>query len=334
MAAHAKLSPSGASRWMECPGSIALEADFPDSSSEYAAEGTLAHDISAQCLEENLLPHSFVGKRFEVDGFEFTVTAAMADFIADYMKLVREFAKDGTLLIERKVDFSPVIGVEDSFGTSDAIVIGANTLTVIDLKYGMGVAVSAENNPQLKLYALGALNDYGDLADFEHVCMVIHQPRLNSVSECWMSVEDLVAFGEAAKMAAEKVAEAVDTYGAHDAWDEAYLSPSEKGCKFCKAKATCPALRTEVDTVVGNAASVDDMKSFLQDLPVDDLGNAMDKVALVEQWCKGVIGEVGSKLRVQPSQQWHWDRINIFRFVCLGQIVQQKIYKAVESNDS
>lgn len=296
MSTHAKLSPSGASRWMSCPGSIVLEADFPNDSSEYAAEGTLAHDIAAQCLEENLSPHDFVGKRFDVDGFVFTVTTDMAAFIADYMKLVREYAQTGALLVERKVNFSPVIGVEDSFGTSDAIIIGTDTLTVVDLKYGMGVAVSAEDNPQLKLYALGALNDYGDLADFEHVCMVIHQPRLNSVSECWLSVEDLEAFGREAKEAAATVENAITTYGARDDWDATYLSATEKGCKFCRAKAICPALRFEVDTVVGDAASVDDMKSFLQDLDVDTLGNAMDKVALVEQWCKGVRGETERRL--------------------------------------
>ena len=303
MAAHAKLSPSGASRWMTCPGSIALEADFPDDSSEYAAEGTLAHDIAAQCLEEGLSPHDFVGKRFEVDGFIFKVSPDMAAHVADYMSLVREFAEGGTLLVERRVDFSPVIGVEDSFGTSDAIVIKSDTLTIIDLKYGMGVAVSAEHNPQLMLYALGALNDYGDLAEFKHVCMVIHQPRLNTVSEFWMDVEDLELFGVSAANAARRVEDAVMTYGAYDdagEWGSKYLEASERGCKFCKAKATCPVLRAEVDTTVGSAlasaATIDEMKDFLHTVEPDMLGSAMDKVALVEQWCKSVRGETERRL--------------------------------------
>ena len=300
MADHAKLSPSGASRWMACPGSIALEAEYPDDSSEYAAEGTLAHDIAGQCLEEDLSPFDFVGKRFEVDGFIFTVTRDMAEHVADYMKLVAEFAQGGTLLVERKVDFSPVIGVENSFGTSDAIIIKDDTLTVIDLKYGMGVAVSAENNPQLMLYALGALNDYGDLADFEHICMVIHQPRLNTVSECWISVAKLEEFGKEAKTAADTVGEAVETYGASDNWDTAYLSAGEKQCKFCKAKGDCPAIRAEVETTVGTAidkaATMDEMKEFLGTVDADAISTAMDKVALVEQWCKGVRGEAERRL--------------------------------------
>ena len=164
MAAHARLSPSGAHRWIACPGSLALEAEYPDDSSSYAAEGTLAHDIAGQCLEENLDPEDFLYKRFEVDGFVFSVDEAMVKHVADYMRLVRGYAEGGVLLIERKVNFSPVVGVEDSFGTADAIIVKGDTMTVVDLKYGMGVEVSAEKNPQLMLYALGALNDYGDLA--------------------------------------------------------------------------------------------------------------------------------------------------------------------------
>lgn len=297
---HAKLSPSGASRWMACPGSIVLEAGYPDDSSEYAAEGTLAHDIAGQCLEEDRSPYDFVGKRFEVDGFVFTVTRDMADYVHDYMKLVREFAQGGTLLVERKVDFSPVIGVENSFGTSDAIIIKDDTLTVIDLKYGMGVAVSAENNPQLMLYALGALNDYGDLADFEHACMVIHQPRLNTVSEYWISVEKLEEFGKQAAIAAQTVGEAVETYGVSDTWDAAYLNAGEKQCKFCKAKGDCPALNEAVHgatgTALATAATPDEMKEFLGTVDEDALSAAMGKVALVEQWCKGVRAEAERRL--------------------------------------
>jgi hypothetical protein len=296
MAAHARLSPSGAHRWIACPGSLALEAKFPDDSSAYAAEGTLAHDLAGQCLEDKISPDTFVGRRFEVDGFVFTVDQTMADHVADYISLVNEYAEGGVLLIERRVDFSPVIGVEDSFGTADALIIKGETLTVIDLKYGMGVAVSAENNPQLMLYALGALNDYGDLADFTEVCVVIHQPRLNTVSEYWIKVEDLEAFGEEAKAAAAVGLDAIELHNTIDDWDDKYLEAGEKQCRFCKAKGTCPALRAEIDNVVGDVATVDDMKSFLTSVEADALGTAMDKVDLVEQWCKGVRAETERRL--------------------------------------
>ena len=296
MAAHARLSPSGAHRWIACPGSLALEAEYPDDSSSYAAEGTLAHDIAGQCLEENLDPEDFLYKRFEVDGFVFSVDEAMVKHVADYMRLVRGYAEGGVLLIERKVNFSPVVGVEDSFGTADAIIVKGDTMTVIDLKYGMGVEVSAEKNPQLMLYALGALNDYGDLADFEEVCLVIHQPRLNAVSEYWIKVEDLNEFGVAARSAADVCLDAIELHGKLDDWAEKYLDAGPKQCRFCKAKATCPALRTEVDEAVGAVATVDDMKSFLTSVDADDLGSAMDKVDLVEQWCKGVRAETERRL--------------------------------------
>lgn len=294
--AHARLSPSGAHRWIACPGSLALEAEYPDDSSSYAAEGTLAHDIAGQCLEDGLDPASFLGKRFEVDGYVFTVEEDMVRHVADYMSLVRSFSEDGVLLIERRVDFSPVVGVEDSFGTADAIIIKGDTMTVVDLKYGMGVAVSAENNPQLMLYALGALNDYGDLADFKEICLVIHQPRLNTVSEHWIKVEDLAAFGEEARSAAAVCLDAIDLYGTLDDWAEKYLDAGPKQCRFCKAKATCPALRTEVDGAVGTVATAEDMKSFLHSVDPDDLGAAMDKVDMVEQWCKGVRAETERRL--------------------------------------
>jgi len=285
MAQHSLLSPSGAHRWMRCPGSIGAESGLPDTSSKYAAEGTAAHELAAKCLELEANAEAVIGDTMTVDGYDFTVTADMAHHVNDYCKLVREYAEGGQLLVERRVDFSEAIGVPDSTGTSDAIVIHPDRLTVIDLKYGMGVKVDATENEQLQLYALGALHDYGMMGDFNEIVMVVHQPRLNHVSEWSIPVEKLEEFREAARLAA---IEALDNR-------EPRLNPGEKQCRFCKAKATCPALKAEISDTVGGIATPADFA----DLAVaeeDDVSRAMARVELVEQWCKAIRAEVERRL--------------------------------------
>ena len=294
MAAHAKLSPSGAHRWMACPGSVVLEAPYPDDSSIYAAEGTLAHDIASQCLIEGKDPTDFIGKVFEVDGFTFMADRAMADYVADYMRLVRDLAKDGTLYVESKVPIGHLTGEEGATGTSDAVIVNVaqRNLSIVDLKYGMGVPVDATGNQQLMMYALGALELYNVLCDFDTVSMYIHMPRLNYVGECHMSVGDLLKFADEVRAAAERTQ-----------WPDADLAPGEKQCRFCKAKATCPALRAEMTEVVGGsaAATLDEFEAFLPEVPDMQTGDnylsiAMAKVGLVEDWCKGVRAEVERRL--------------------------------------
>jgi hypothetical protein len=291
MSAHAKLSPSGAHRWMRCPGSVALEAPFPDTSNRYSAEGTLAHDLAAHYFQDAVDPHTLVGTEATVDGFDFTISKEMAAFVMDYAKLVREYAEGGILLVEKRVDFSPVIGVPDSFGTSDAIIVKGDELIVVDLKYGMGVKVDATDNEQLQLYALGALNDFGILADFTMVTMVIHQPRLNHVSEWTVPVEVLRAFGEDARLSAVEVLD-------HEA---PRLEAGEKQCRFCKAKAVCPALNDSVSLATAGVATVADFPEFLPTLVEDELSTAMSRVELVEQWCKGIRAEVERRLLAGTS---------------------------------
>ena len=291
MSAHAKLSPSGAHRWMRCPGSVALEAPFPDNSNRYSAEGTLAHDLAAHYFQDAVDPHTLVGTEATVDGFDFTISKEMAAFVMDYAKLVREYAEGGILLVEKRVDFSPVIGVPDSFGTSDAIIIKGDELIVVDLKFGMGVKVDATENEQLQLYALGALNDFGILADFTMVTMVIHQPRLNHVSEWTIPVEQLREFGEDARLAAVEVLD-------HEA---PRLEAGEKQCRFCKAKAVCPALNDSVSLATAGVATAADFAEFLPTLVEDELSTAMSRVELVEQWCKGIRAEVERRLLAGTS---------------------------------
>jgi hypothetical protein len=286
--AHAKLSPSGAHRWMACPGSVGLEAAFPDQSSAYAAEGTLAHTLASEHLDgSGLHPSQRIGEVHEVDGFTFTVDAAMADYVDNYCRLVREYADGGLLLVEQRVPIEHVTGETGATGTSDAIIVDTTKrmLYVVDLKYGMGVKVDAGDNPQLMMYALGAMEQCDQLGEFEQVCMVIHQPRLNHVSEHWIYVGDLWAFKRRAAEAAELTRQ-----------PDAPLVPGEKQCRFCKAKATCPALRAEVTEVVSGSATLDEF--LVPDVTTGDnyLSVAMSKVGLVEDWCKAVRAEVERRL--------------------------------------
>jgi len=318
MAAHARRSPSAAHRWRPCKGSAPLEAAHRaahgDTGSTFAAEGTAAHEVASAVLEENRNADEFIGETVTVnDTFRIPVTAEMAAHVNAYAKLVREYAQGGHLLVERRVRYGLDVGIEDpedGFGTSDAIVFAGNRLIVIDLKYGMGVKVDAEDNDQALLYAVGALYEYGMMGDFDEVVVVIHQPRLNHVSEFVISTDELRKFAERVKL------DVIDGYAAEEAinfdplgdidpdWAAKYLKPGEKQCRFCLKKATCPALRNSVADILGASGPPATAADFADLVPIEiggDIGDnylsaAMAKVELVEGWCKAVRAEVERRL--------------------------------------
>lgn len=301
--AHAKLSPSGAHRWMACPGSVVLEEAFPDQSSIYAREGTLAHELAAGNLEHNWDLSVFVGEYWSFGEEEYAtylITQDMIDYVLDYTKLVRELAEGKTLYVESKVPIDHLTGEQDATGTSDAVIVDVanRNLSIVDLKYGMGVRVEAEGNPQLMMYALGALELYGVLCDFDTVSMYIHMPRLNYVGEYHISTAELLQFADEVRAAANISSDARDVLAQNGNLDWMYLSPGEKQCRFCKAKATCPALRAEVTEIVGGSATLDEFMPEVPDMQTGDnyLSMAMAKVGLVEDWCKGVRAEVERRL--------------------------------------
>ncbi len=292
---HAKYSPSGAPRWLRCPGSVVLEADYPDTSSIYADEGTAAHTLASACLIAGVDAVEMLGEATRVEERSFTVDRDMADHVQSYVDYVRDLAKGNTLLVERRVPISQITGEANASGTSDAIIIDAENgkLIVVDLKYGMGVRVEAQDNEQLMLYALGSLEDYSVLADITQVEMRIHQPRINNVPEPFTAtLPELEHFTKRVQFAIQQ-AEASATDPDMLALN---LVPGEKQCQFCRAKATCPALRDEVTEIVA-AATVEDFAEFLPTTVDDTAGDnylsiAMATVGLVEDWSKAVRAEV------------------------------------------
>ena len=312
--AHAKLSPSGAARWMRCPGSVVLEAKYPDSSSVFADEGTAAHWLAATCLEDKTSAADFIGEKIRVGDRAFEVDRNMARFVQDYVDYVREEADGGTLLIEQKVPIGHVTGEDGATGTSDAVIVKGRTVKVIDLKYGMGVRVEAEYNEQASFYALGVVEDLSMLYDFDTIEMHIHMPRLEHVTVWSITREQLDDFAAGAARAAQDVRDAEADGADAPQFAYEYLQAGEKQCKFCRAKVDCPAYVKDISEVlVGEVATAADFAALLsngvenvtKETGDNFLSISMSKVDAVEQWCKAVRAEVERRLTSnQPVEGW------------------------------
>lgn len=280
---------------------------MPDTSSEFADEGTAAHELASMCLTDNTNADAYLGRIIRVKtGREFTVDADMAGHVQTYLNAIRIKAFGNDLMVEQRVEFSRFVDVPDQFGTADALILSSSgeELDVDDLKYGRGVRVDAEDNEQMMLYALGSYDQFSAVADIKRVRMTIHQPRLDHVSVFETSTELLLAFGQRAKTAAQKAIDILET-GIYDLNE---LVPGDKQCKFCKAKANCPKLRAHVEEVT--LADFDPVSPKPPVAPADatppsDLAACMAAVDLVEGWCKAVRAETERRLLAgTPVSGW------------------------------
>ena len=217
--AHAKLSASSSATWLNCTAAVRMQEKYPNETSNYAQEGTAAHEVADICLRKNLDAEDLLGRTIE--GFE--VDKDMANNVQIYLDYVRSFK--GVLYPEQRVCFDN--WVTDGFGTSDAIVMDTdnNTVHIIDLKFGKGVSVSAVGNTQGRLYALGVLQEYGDFYNIEKVVTHIVQPRIDNFSSEELTLEELLEWGEYVK---QRVNEINTSRGK--------FNPSAKACQWCKAK--------------------------------------------------------------------------------------------------
>lgn len=330
--AHSYWSASKFESIMLCPGKIVLEDGAPENTNSYAVEGTAAHQVLTWALQEDRPAAAYIGRVIHLDragkvcepadvAYIYGVDAEMAEHVqvcVDYVNDLR--GDDGVLFADIQVNYSRYLGVDfdRAWGTADVIVARGDELIVVDFKYGRGVEVSAERNPQMSLYALGALQAYqGLVADFTRVRMAIVQPRVKRAPSEWdCSVEELEAWARGTARSAVASALLAAQTRIDEEWEKTFLRPGEKQCKFCKVKATCPALRAEVagavSSPVGAPAGPDEFADLdvlaAEELQYADeawLSAALGKLDLIEDWCKAVRAEAERRLLAgQPVPGW------------------------------
>jgi len=256
MADHADLSPSGASRWLICTKSVALEKEFPDTESYASKEGTCCHKLGELYLQKDLrmksvklIKHKIEKVQAEVKKLiqdqptnirpDFkTVWADIQRYAGEYRDFVLEVlseaeAEDDDTHIFLEKRYYMTRWIPESFGTGDTSILNNVKARFIDLKYGKGVPVGAEENPQLMIYALGLYQKFGRTYDFTEFDLYIFQPRLSGgITKFTITVKKLLKWAEEYLRPRAALAYA----------DEGEFVPSEKTCKFCRAKARCEAL--------------------------------------------------------------------------------------------
>jgi hypothetical protein len=275
MTQHAKLSASGSHRWLNCLGSVEAEAPFKDTTSAAAQEGTCAHELAELVLIEGGSCQAWVGKPL-IENNQYTVEQEMADYIQEYVDFVKTLP--GEQHYEIRVDFSD--WVPEGFGTSDVISIDNETIYICDLKYGKGLQVNAEENSQGMLYALGAFAEYELVHDIKEVVIIIHQPRLDHVSEWRISVQELLKWGAWVSEQCAIIEEG-----------DAPRTPGEKQCQWCKGKATCQALKSYTEKII--MAEFEELDSpDPTTLNQEQLRNALKAKKLIESWLSAVEGHV------------------------------------------
>lgn len=290
---------------MACPASIPLHDALPKKrdATVYSAEGTAAHTLASRALEYGRQAAFFLGEEIEADGFVFKVDEAMAEAVQVYLDEVRRRLHDGaTLMFEQRVWFSETIGVPDQGGTSDCIILhkGCTALTIGDLKYGMGEPVSADENRQMMTYALGVLETFDTIMEeVDEVTLFISQPRLDSLTEWTCSRERLMQHRDEMRTAAAKARLAAEQFDVSRTIDPSLYGVTEKGCRWCKIKATCDAYRQHVSKTVFDDFEVLDDPARLEVIgqpavpgSPDRLGQLFGHLGMIEDWCRSVRAEV------------------------------------------
>lgn len=277
--AHALLAASRAARWINCPPSARMEEKMDESApSVYAEEGTLAHELSELVLRGRfrLTPLDDCSKEFRKLQKEPLYSDEMRDYLDTYLNYVTEEYRvalqstpDALVLLEQKLDFSR--WVPEGFGTGDAIIIADGVMEVIDLKYGKGVEVFAERNPQLMLYGLGALEAFDMLYGINTVKLTIVQPRQDRIDSWEIASTDLYKWGD------------------EEVKPHALLAYEGKGetkcgywCKWCRVKPLCAKMAE---------ANLDLAKDEFKDpqlLTTERLVEVFTQLPMLKDWAESV----------------------------------------------
>lgn len=276
---HAILGASSAKRWMACPPSARLEEKlrdrFGDRSSPFAAEGTRAHELAELKLRKELgeiNAFSYKTQREAMVGVDNEMEWATNQYVDVVMQKYYEakrYCQDAQLYIEQRLDFSH--WVPHGFGTGDVVIVSDSILEVADLKYGKGVPVNAENNPQARCYGLGALAAYGDLYGFKTVRNTIIQPRLNSVTEETLTREELLEWAEKELKPRAELAWRGD--GEYDPGDH---------CRFCAARALCYHRAAKCMSVFDTGLENPGI------LPDEEIPRILECADVIEAWVKDI----------------------------------------------
>lgn len=283
---HALLSASSAYRWLACPPSALLSAKYEDTSSSYAQEGTAAHAL-AEYKVLKALGRKADDPTENLDYFNEEMdeaTDAYAGYVLEQVAEAKKATTDPIVLVEQRVDFSTY--VPDGFGTADALIIADNKLSITDLKYGRGVLVEADHNPQLMCYALGAYEMFSALYDIETVSMTIFQPRRDNVSVFEMKASDLLDWAEnTLKPKAELAAEGKGDFTAGE------------HCRFCKAKADCRA-RAEANLALARYDFA--LPPTLTDADIEAILPLLDELT---SWAEDI--KAYALTRAVAGKEWH-----------------------------
>lgn len=241
---HSALGPSSAKRWINCPGSVALTADMPGESSVYADQGTAAHTVSQWCREQQVSAQKFLGYKLIIrHGESKRAVVVSPEMVAAVDSFCRFVGMNwGYPLYEPMVSYE--MWVPGGFGTSDDVRIATCT-AITDFKFGEGVKVFADENEQMKLYALGVLQGYGWLQKIDEFRLTIHQPRLNHIDEFKITTPDLVRWGNTVSARAKAAMEPNAAIVAGE-W-----------CQFCKARKVCATRKVWAATVGPTATTID-----------------------------------------------------------------------------
>lgn len=275
---HALLSASSSERWINCTPSARLEEKFENKTSPYAEEGTLAHAFAELALKSyfTLTTKKEIEKELKELRASEIYKSEMENYTEDYLDYIKEKALETPTKpyvgIESKLDFSNY--AKEGFGTADCLMVKDDVLHVIDFKYGKGVPVSSENNPQMMLYALGAYNNIRVIYNIKTVRLTIFQPRIDNISEWELSLEELLNWGEnVLKPKADLAHKGLGEFVAGD------------HCRFCRAKAVCKARFNKAE------AAIEFMKETKESdiITYDVLGNMLRET----EWVKDYIEEVG-----------------------------------------